>query len=171
MAMIVKADKEYPVHPAGLFQGVCVDVVDLGLVDVTFNGKTRQQNKLRVVWQSEERRDDGKPFLLSRRYTASLSEKASLRKDLESWRGRPFTPEELDGFDIENLLAVNAYLNVLHAERDGKTYPNVASVAPLKKSTPRMTASDYVREKDRPERNGDSAHGDGPAITDDDVPF
>src|SRR5215831_10498712 len=171
MAMIVKADKEYPVHPAGLYQAVCCDVVDLGLVDVTYNGKTRQQCKLRITWQSEERRDDGKPFLLWRRYTASLSEKASLRRDLESWRGRPFTPEELAGFDIENLLAVNAYLNVLHAERDGKTYPNVASVAPIKKGMARLTVLDYVREKDRPENNGDAEHGDDPAITDEDVPF
>jgi hypothetical protein len=171
MPVIVKAEKDYPTHPAGLYQAVCVDVVDLGLVDVTYNGKTRQQAKVRVVWQSEEKRDDDRPFLLSRRYTASLSEKASLRKDLESWRGRAFTPEELDGFDVETLLGVNAFLTILHAERDGKTYANVASVAPLKKGTPRMAVLDYVREKDRPEKNGEVAHGDGPAITDDDVPF
>jgi hypothetical protein len=169
MSLIVKADKEYPVHPAGLFQTVCVDVVDLGLVEVTYNGKTRTQKKLKLVWQSEEKRDDGGPFLLSRRYTASLSEKASLRKDLESWRGRPFTREELDGFDVENLLGVNAFINVLHADRDGKTYANVASVAPIKKGMARMTALDYLREQDRDESN--NGHEDPAAITDDDVPF
>ena len=41
---------------------------------------------------------DGKPFLVRRRYTASLHEKSALRKDLESWRGRAFTNVELDGF-------------------------------------------------------------------------
>jgi hypothetical protein len=171
MPIIVRAEKDYPVHPPGLFQAVCVDVVDLGLIEVTYNNKTRKQCKLRLVWQSEEHREDGKPFLLSRRYTASLNEMARLRKDLESWRGRPFTSEELTGFDMENLIGVNALINVLHAAREGKTFANVASVAPLKKGMPRMTVVDYIRERDRPENNGDTAHNDGPAITDEDVPF
>jgi hypothetical protein len=172
MPIIVKANKEYPLHPAGLFQAVCCDVVDLGLIKVTYSGQTREQYTIKVLWQSEEMRDDGKPLLLVRRYNASLNEKSSLRRDLESLRGRPFTPEELAGFDIENLLGVNAYLNVVHAERDGgKTYANVASVAPIKKGMPRMEVLDYVREKDRPKNNGDAGHGDGPAITEEDVPF
>jgi len=37
----------------------------------------------------------GEPMSISKNYTASLSDMATLREDLKNWRGRDFTPEEL----------------------------------------------------------------------------
>ena len=45
----------------------------------------------------------GRRFDVARVYTLCLHERAALRKDLESWRGRKFTEQELDGFDLEKL--------------------------------------------------------------------
>ena len=50
-------------------------------------------------------------------YTASLSEKANLRRDLEGWRGRAFTQEELLGFDVFNVLGTHCQVNVIHNDK------------------------------------------------------
>jgi hypothetical protein len=74
------------------------------------------------------------PRGISKRYTLSLNEKASLRKDLQSWRGRPFTPAELAGFDVSKLIGANCLLSVLHQDRAGATYANISSISALPKS-------------------------------------
>jgi hypothetical protein len=45
---------------------------------------------------------DGKtaPISINKEYTLSLGKKSVLRKHLETWRGRPFTDEELKGFEV-----------------------------------------------------------------------
>lgn len=153
MAIIATAGdtKTFEPAPAGVHVGVCVDVVDMGELEVTYAGKTKKQHKVRVVWQLDTLRDDLKPFLVQKRYTLSLNEKATLRKELESWRGRAFTEEELKGFDLEKLLGANAQLNIQHATRDGNTYANVIGIIPLGKGMAKIEAKDYVRMKDRAE--------------------
>ena len=63
----------------------------------------------------------------------SLSEKANLRKDLESWRGKAFTAEELKGFDIEKLIGVNAMASIIHNQSGDRTYANISSISKLMK--------------------------------------
>lgn len=157
--------------PAGAHAAVCVDVVDLGMLEVTYGNKKKSQHKIRIVWQIAEMMADYKPYLVSRRYTNSLHEKASLRKDLESWRGKPFTEAELNGFDLENLLGAACYVNVIHNVKDGDTFANVTSIMRLPKGMEAPKARDYVRVCDRPAE--DQQHDDGAfaGITDDDVPF
>lgn len=165
--------KAFAPAPAGLHQGVCVDVVDMGLLEVTFGGLTKKQHKVRLVWQIDEARDDGKRFLIQKRYTLSLHEKANLRKELESWRGRRFTDDELKGFDLEKLITVNVFINVVHAEKQGTTYANVASLVPLKKGMPLMVVEDYTRVKDRP-KDGQGTETESPvgaSEIEDDIPF
>src|ERR1700684_2934792 len=119
MAIVAKASggNDCKPAPAGTHAAVCCDVVDLGMLEVSFGGKTKTQHKVNLVWQIEEDRDDGKPFTVRKRYTLSLHEKASLRKDLESWRGRAFTPAELEGFDLEVLIGIGCMLNVIHTPK------------------------------------------------------
>lgn len=159
--------KTYTPAPAGSHQAVCVDVIDKGILEVTYAGKTKKQHKVSLAWQIEELRDDGKRFLVYKRYTLSLNEKATLRHDLESWRGRAFTDAELAGFDVETVIGVNCLLNVQHKTVADKTYANVTAVMATPKGMPKIAATDYVREKDRTE--GDEA---APSDVDDDpIPF
>jgi hypothetical protein len=165
----------YTPAPQGTHAAVCVDVVDLGIIETTYSGKTKKQYKIKIVWQIDETRGDGKPFIVSKRYTNSLHEKASMRKDLESWRGRPFEEAELEQFDLEVLLSVGAMVNVIHNVKDGSTYANVAAVMKLPKGVAAPTPREYVRECDREPVADEQA----PAaideylggITDDDIPF
>lgn len=170
--------KTFTPAPEGVHQAVAVDVIDMGLKPNPFKPGA-QQHKIDIAWQIAERRDDGKPYLVYKRYTLSLNEKATLRHDLESWRGRPFTREEEMGFDVESIIGANCLVNVQHKKsQDGtKTFANVMSVMPLLKNMPKIAAEGYERKV---ADNGgahvsdeDVARGmdDAPAMTDDDIPF
>ena len=166
MAIIArKPESSFDPCPEGLFQAVCVDVVDLGLV----KGQFGEKHKVDLRWQVDEvNARSGKRFELRKWYTLSLHEKSTLRKDLECWRGRKFTEAELDGFDLEKLLGVNCQLQVIHNIVDeGKVYDNVQAIVPHNAKIPRIAPLDYTRQKDRakPQSNGDA-----PAHSDDDAP-
>lgn len=172
MPIVAKAGPSFTPAPEGVHAAVCVDVVDLGIVKVTYKDKTTEQHKIRIVWQIDEDQKDGKPFECSQRYTLSLHEKAGLRKMLESWRGRQFTEEELQGFDVETILGKPCMLNIIHNNKQGTTYANVVGVMRLGKGMTVLTPRDYVRHCDRkPEDQGHGAPDNAWGITDDDVPF
>lgn len=63
----------------------------------------------------------------------SLGEKSNLRKDLQAWRGKQFTPEELEGFNLINILNKGCQLQILNTENNGKTYTNIVSIMALPK--------------------------------------
>ena len=71
---------------------------------------TGEARKIMASWEllGEDRMDDGKPFTMSKSWFLSMHEKATLRKDLESWRGRPFSLEEESSFDVSAPLALTA---------------------------------------------------------------
>jgi hypothetical protein len=182
MSLVVKYEKkEYTPAPEGLHQAVCVDVVDLGMQDTQWGPK----QKCRIYWQIEEiDTETGKRFPVAKQYTVSLHEKATLRKDLQTWRGRKFTEQELEGFDLENLIGVNCQVQVVHnLADDGRVFANVQAVVPIGKNMTKIRASeDFVRKKDRPAQEepkkapqkpsdpaGEAGHPD-PAY-DDSVPF
>jgi hypothetical protein len=148
--------KEYQKHPEGEFVGVCVDIVDLGLEQTAYGMKP----KVRIVFETEatvEKEINGQtvlvPATISRKFTASLNEKAPLRAFLEAWRGRKFTAGEAKAFDAEQLLGVPAYLNVnWEWSQDGtKQYDNIMSCMKLPRGLDAIGPSgNYQRVKDRP---------------------
>jgi hypothetical protein len=182
--MIVKEpESQFIPAPAGVHAGVCVDEIDLGMVVREFGGAKSEKRMVRLVWQIAEDMKDGKPYLVKKDYTASLHEKAGLRKDLEGWRGRPFSFDELAGFDLEKVVGAPCMMNIVHATgRKGGTFANIAAIMPLAKGFVKLEPRDYVRQKDRPKvepgTNGTAKqHVDEPppvdfnGIDDDDVPF
>jgi hypothetical protein len=72
---------------------------------------------------------------ISKNFTLSLAEKATLRKDLQTWRGREFTAEELRGFSIDNVLGAWAMIAVTKAMgNNGKEYTNIANINSVPKA-------------------------------------
>jgi hypothetical protein len=176
MAITATAGAKFEVCPAGSFAAVCCDVVDMGIVKTNYSGKEKKQHKIRIGWQVSELREDSKPFIVWKRYTLSLHEKSALRKDLEPWRGRPFTEEELQGWDVESVLQAPCLVSVVQNAVSGTVYANVSAIIRMPKGmvAPALDPS-YVRVQDRPK---DAATGDaGPEQGDwtppdfDDVPF
>ena len=121
--------------PEGMYQGVCHMVFDLGTLYSEHWKKSSR--KVLIGWEIPDERIDmdgvSMPMVISKRYTLSLHEKASLRGDLEAWRSKKFTAEELNGFNIQKLMGVNCNIQILHNEYEGKTYANVVTITPLMK--------------------------------------
>lgn len=125
--------------PEGTHPARCYKLIDLGSQETEWQGKKKQSHKILIQFEilGDERMSDDRPFLLSKRVTASLGEAAALRKMLESWRGKAFTADELRAFDLTKLLGSYALVNVVHAEKNGRTYANLAGIMPLPKGMPR----------------------------------
>lgn len=133
---------DYTPAPPGLHLAVCYSVVDLGTQAVEWQGEKKLQRKVAIAWELPDEMvetDRGSfPATIQNRYTFSSHEKAKLRHDLESWRGRAFTDDELDPanpkcFDIRNLLGKACQINVVHQTKNDKTYANIASIVPKPK--------------------------------------
>jgi len=131
MAKWADTGKEWQQPEPGNHLARCIRVIELGTQEKPFQGKVTLKKQTMIVWElPTELMDDGKPFTISQWYTASLNEKANLRRDLDNWRGRPFTEEELAGFDQRNILGKPCLLNVVLSEK-GKAV--VGTVGPVPK--------------------------------------
>ena len=137
MSLTVNATEGTGIQPIaeGTYLAICNMLVDLGLqFNETYKNSSR---KVLIGWEipDETYEYDGETHrkTLSKRYTASLSERATLRQDLAAWRGRDFTQEELAAFDLRNIVGVSCLINVIHKESNGKTYANISSIMALPK--------------------------------------
>ncbi len=126
--------KEFKIAPTGSHLARLYRIIDLGTQKSEYMGKVNMLRKVKFFWElhgDDLKTDEGKPLIQTRNYTLSLGEKASLRKDLESWRGKSFTDDELRGFDLTNLLDKWCMITVQHRESNGKTYADAVAVTPV----------------------------------------
>lgn len=142
MSLTVNENKQSSIAPIpqGTYLAVCYMLVDLGMqYSEVFKKSSR---KVLIGWEVPEETNtiDGeeRPRNITKQYTASLNESASLRQDLAAWRGRDFTPEELEAFDLRNIVGTSCMINVVHkVKKDGKTFANIQSIMALPKGMPK----------------------------------
>jgi hypothetical protein len=122
--------------PAGTYPARLVRIVDLGTQTTEYQGEAKHARKVLLTWEivdPDTRTDDDRPYLISKRYTASLHEKAGLRRDLAAWRGQDFTPAELARFDLATLLGKPVLIGIVHSTKGERTFANVASLSRMPK--------------------------------------
>lgn len=180
MPIIAKdSGKDFTPAPEGLWPGVCVDVVDLGILQYG-DYEPSHQIEIRVVLDADPPLPTGKPHMSVRRFTLSLHEKSKLRPFLESWRGRKFTEAELKGFDVESLIGACGQFTIIHhVSKKGKLFGNIQGAVLYPRGMAKMTVpADYIRECEREKReqlesqpDGNGNEYDEPVITDEDIPF
>lgn len=128
--------------PAGNYVARCYQMIEIGTVTEIVLGKTVTAPKVRIGWElptelkvfNEEKGEQ--PLVISKEYTISMNEKANLRKDLKSWRGKDFTEEEAKCFDITKLLGAACMLNIIHkpsASDPSKVYEQIAGITGIPK--------------------------------------
>ncbi len=128
--------------PAGNYVARCYKMIEIGTIPTEYIGETKMLHKVRIGWElptelkvfNPEKGEQ--PCVIDKEYTLSLGEKANLRKDLQSWRGKAFTESEAEAFDITNLLGKPCMLNIIHVQgkKDAtKTYQAIGSVSPMPK--------------------------------------
>jgi len=138
MYLPTPSEREFELAPAGTHLAVCYRVIDLGTQETSYNGQPKKQHKILLSWElPDEKMADGRPFTISQRYSWSMHEKAALRRDLESWRGKPFTDADFGehGFDIRKIIGVGCLLNIIHQGKNGATYANIAAIMKPTKGT------------------------------------
>jgi hypothetical protein len=158
----LKGSGDFIPAPEGLWPGVCVDVVDKGIVKSELY-KPRHMMQIRWVVDADPPLSDGRPHIVSRMFGYTLAgENNKLRPFLEAWRGRAFTKEELMGFDPERLLGVCGQIQIIHQESKGNTYGNVQACVPYPRGLKKMEIpADYVRQEERDHRAELEKHPDG----------
>lgn len=125
------------VHLARLYR-----IIDIGTQKSEYEGKVNFLHKVKFVWEVHGEDEDGtplvtdkgEPMVITKDYTLSWGEKANLRKDLESWRGKPFTEEEQRRFDLKNVLDQWCMINVQHkARQKGGVFANIVNISSVPK--------------------------------------
>lgn len=142
MAFIAtKPESNYTPPPEGMHVARCYRLIDLGTQPKSFQGQSKgEARKIMATWEllGEDRMPDGKPFTISKSWFLSMHEKAALRKDLESWRGKAFTADEEHSFDVSKLLGAYCLLNIVQEKGDnGDTYTKIKAITPLIKGMPK----------------------------------
>jgi len=127
--------------PAGSHIAVCNLVADCGMHPGSPqypSPKRKLYLRFEIPDERVEYEKDGKkiegPLTIGSFYTASMNEKATLRKHLEGWRGIAFNDADAATFDISKLLGKACMLNVIETEHNGKTYSNIQNIGKLPKS-------------------------------------
>lgn len=136
-----------PVEP-GVYPAVCIGVVDLGEQELTFKGKTRYVNQVKIIFElpGELVEVDGEenPRQLSRNFTFSTSPKSALRQVISQWAGKAIKDDDFAEFDLFALLGRGGLLNVVHSE-DGQ-YANISGVTAMPKGIPApKTTTAYIK--------------------------
>lgn len=127
--------KNFPPTDAGLHKAILYAIYDIGTQkNIKYNSESR---KVILVWEfpilrinieKEGEETKNLPRVISNTYTLSLGEKANLRHILETWRGKTFTTDELDGFDLKNVLGKSCQIQVVHKTEGEKTYANIGGI-------------------------------------------
>lgn len=127
----------FELAPAGTHVAICYRFIDRGTQMSEYNGERKTRREVMLTWElPDEKMDDGRPFSVSKTYTWSMHEKATLRKDLEAWRGRAFNDEDFEGpnaFNTKKLLGACCMLSITHETKKDRTFAKVASIGKLLK--------------------------------------
>lgn len=164
--VVAKSDsdggEDRTIIPADQYQVVLVDVVDCGSKVETYqNGPEKLAPKVALVFQTNERDEQGRRYEISREFTNSLGKKANLRTFLESWKGSSITDDEARaGISLAKLVGHNGLASVEHKKSGkGNVYAFLKGIAPLLKSIPKIQAESYERAPFWADRKKEYAEG------------
>jgi len=143
MSIYATKTSSEPTIEAGTYLARCISMISIGTVPVEYKGEIKLQDKVRISWElptelKEFKEGEGKkPLTISKNYTLSMHPKSNLRKDLEGWRGKGFTDQEAERFDITVLLGKVCQLSIVHQpKKDGSgSYATINSIVTIPKGT------------------------------------
>ena len=105
---------------------VLVDIVELGEIDCGYGPKMHIQ----WVWETQEKKPSGYPFIINRTYSFNFHKKSSLTKDLESWLDRKLREDEKCLAFVKSLKGKPAQLKIGRTKVEDKTFTAIKKVLP-----------------------------------------
>ena len=146
MPMFFKASAgsgDFKTVPSGSHIAICNMVADCGLQPGSAAYPSPKQKiyvRFEIPAERVDYEHDGKkvngPIVIGSFFTASMHEKATLRARLEGWRGRKFSDDEAEKFDVSTILGKPCMLTVVENVVGDRVYANIASISPLPKGIP-----------------------------------
>lgn len=147
MAWSDTGGKEFEQPPEGPTVGRCVRIIDLGTQDEEYQGKKKKARKVMIGWELPTLlMEDGRPFLISKIYTMSLNERATLRGDLENWRGKDLTDEEAACFDEKVLLGKPVLVQIIYNDKRKAKVSSLMRIPRNPDGSPAMVVPPQVNE-------------------------
>jgi len=136
--------KDFDPAPAGVHFAICNKVIYLGFQEESFEGKDKVLPKvwlgfelpdLKIDWTDKKGDKHEAPMSVGRMFTLNIGDKSNLGPFLTSWRGKPFTDEEREAFNITALAGKPCQLSIIHKKSGDKTYANIAGAMGLSNET------------------------------------
>lgn len=151
--MTGKTTNDFEQPQTGMVPAVCINVADGRYVKTTYMGQDKgYQRKIFILWEIDQRIKEGQfagqHMVIVKEYTFAIGDKANLRIDLESWRGKKFEERKnADGtvslltekkdnekivkvpFAVDMLIGANC---ILYLEDVGKTRPFIKPTKVMK---------------------------------------
>ena len=131
----------------GMHQAVCVDEFEMKDQETDYGKK----DQIWLVFLLEEKRSDGSPKTITRKYNSTLHVKGTFRKDLRAWRGAELTAVEMEAFDTARLVGAQATLNIQEFQKnDGSPGTQIGAVLPPADGQ-NVDGSSYKRKNENPD--------------------
>ena len=151
--MTGKTTSDFEQPQTGMVPAVCINVVDGKYAKTTYMGQDKgYQRKIFILWEIAQRIKEGQfagqHMVIAKEYTFAVGERANLRIDLESWRGKKFEERKnADGtvslltekkdngkivkvaFAVDMLIGANC---ILYLEDVGKSKPFIKPTKVMK---------------------------------------
>lgn len=151
--MTGKTTNDFEQPQTGMVSAVCINVVDGRYAKTTYMGQDKgYQRKIFILWEIAQRIKEGQfagqHMVIAKEYTFAVGDKANLRIDLESWRGKKFEERKnADGtvslltekndngkivkvaFAVDMLIGANC---ILYLEDVGKSRPFIKPTKVMK---------------------------------------
>lgn len=133
---------EFQILDAGTHAAVCTWVVGIGMQETTWEGVTKEVEKLklrfevpseRVSWVTKDGAQEEGPMVIWLTVTASMHKNSRLRRIVQGWLGVKFDDKEAYEFDTDALIGRPCLISVVHREYQDKTYANIDTISPLMK--------------------------------------
>ena len=103
--------------PSGVHFARCFRIVDLGTqVSEMFGEKRKVVFSFELVNLPLPGSEEGLNMSVNKFYGLTLHKRSTLCKDLQAWRGKAFTTEELKGFDIAKVLGAPCQVSIIMDE-------------------------------------------------------
>jgi len=155
MSFTATDKSDYKPIPEGIHRAVCSALIDLGYQEAF--GRIKPQLLMRFEFPDcrVNREMDGQqvsePMIKWQFYTNSLNKKANLRRDLEGWRDRGFTKEELVGFDVGNIVGHACQISIIHDHSGDQVKDKIRTIGKFMgddpKPQPELTIIRYSKEE------------------------
>lgn len=141
--------KTYEKPDSGIYHGVLADIVDLGIVQTTYQGKVTTYPAVRFVWVLDVNGKDGKPLIVTQRYNVSnFHERSNVYKALKQILGAAPNIKQ----DIDSYLGMTRRLIIQRDQSaDGnKDFANIMGYLPPEPNKVVPIPTGFVRDRDKP---------------------